>query len=252
MLGVQIWRSGSVQVQEGELESHAVNCLCLAALSEWYFGDIASCQADVAEAISLTKELNDSNARAMTLCIAAFVGNLERDPAEVVRVASDLIELSTIQNFAHWLALGTILRGWAQSALGHITEGIAQIENGIEDYRVSGSIIDLPLLLSLKAEALHLADRTVEALEAIKEAEEVVEISEAHWRDAELYRLRGVFLAALGSNESQIEASFQAAIRIATEQKSVSLEKRAEATYAEYRHQKASGSGGHGFRLPLW
>ena len=27
---------------------------------------------------------------------------------------------------------------------------------------------------------------------------------------------------------------------------------RAEATYAEYRRQKASGSGGRGFRLPLW
>jgi hypothetical protein len=30
------------------------------------------------------------------------------------------------------------------------------------------------------------------------------------------------------------------------------LEKRAETTYAEYRRQKASGSGGRGFRLPLW
>ena len=27
----------------------------------------------------------------------------------------------------------------------------------------------------------------------------------------------------------------------------ITLEKRAEATYAEYRRQKASGSGGHGF-----
>jgi hypothetical protein len=36
------------------------------------------------------------------------------------------------------------------------------------------------------------------------------------------------------------------------ETKSVSLEKRAEATYAEYRRQKPGGSGGRGFRLPLW
>jgi hypothetical protein len=41
------------------------------------------------------------------------------------------------------------------------------------------------------------------------------------------------------------------AIRIAEEQESVSLAKRAEATYAEYRRQKATGSGGRGFRLPL-
>jgi hypothetical protein len=61
-------------------------------------------------------------------------------------------------------------------------------------------------------------------------------------------------LRALGvrGDETQIEASFRAAIRIAKEQKSVSLEKRAEATYAEYCLQKTSGSGERGFRLPLW
>jgi hypothetical protein len=49
-----------------------------------------------------------------------------------------------------------------------------------------------------------------------------------------------------------LKPSFHEAIRTAKEQKSVSNEKRAEATYAEYRRQKASGSGGRGFRLPLW
>jgi hypothetical protein len=60
-----------------------------------------------------------------------------------------------------------------------------------------------------------------------------------------------VFLAAIGAEEAQIEASLREAIRIGKEQKSVSLEKRAEQTYAEYRCQKASASGGRGFRLPL-
>jgi hypothetical protein len=56
----------------------------------------------------------------------------------------------------------------------------------------------------------------------------------------------------MGAEEAQIEASFSEAVRIAKEQKSVSLEKRTEATYAEYRKQKESGLGGRGFRLPLW
>jgi hypothetical protein len=106
-------------------------------------------------------------------------------------------------------------------------------------------------LLALKAEALPLADRTVEALEAIREADALVERFENRYWSAELHRLRGVFLAAIGAEETQIEASLREAIRIAREQKSVSLEKRAQATYAEYRRQKASGSGGRGFRLPL-
>ena len=106
--------------------------------------------------------------------------------------------------------------------------------------------------LARQAEALHLADRTFEALQAINEAEALVERFEQREFSAELHRLRGVFLAAMGADETQIEASFCEAIRIAKEQKSISLAKRAEASYAEYRRQKASGSGGRGFRLPLW
>jgi hypothetical protein len=111
-------------------------------------------------------------------------------------------------------------------------------------------VLGIPFRLTLKAEALHLAGRTPEALEAINEAEALAERFENHDWSAELHRLRGVFLAAIGADETQIEASFSAAISTSKQQKSVSLEKRADATYAEYRRQKASGSGGRGFRLP--
>ena len=97
---------------------------------------------------------------------------------------------------------------------------------------------------------MHLADRIPEALEAIGEADAVAERSEERWWCAELHRLRGVFLATIGGDEVEIEASFCAAIRTAKEQKSISLAKRAEGTYAEYRRQKASASG-RGILLPL-
>jgi hypothetical protein len=42
----------------------------------------------------------------------------------------------------------------------------------------------------------------------------------------------------MGADDPQIEASFCEAIRTAKEQKSVSLAKRAEASYAEYRDRK--------------
>ena len=70
----------------------------------------------------------------------------------------------------------------------------------------------------MKAEALHLADRTGEALEAIKEAATLEERSEDRWWSAELHRLRGVFLTAIGAAETKIEASFCAAIRIANDE----------------------------------
>ena len=161
------------------------------------------------------------------------------------------MELSTRHNFLHWLAQGAIFRGWARSASGNTAEGIPWIEQGIRDYRATGSVLSIPTSLAQKAEALHLADRTSEALEAIMEAEALVERFEERCWSAELHRLRGVFLTAMGADEPQIEASFFAAIRTAKEQKSISLEKCAEATYAEYRRQKAIGSGGGVIRLPL-
>jgi tetratricopeptide (TPR) repeat protein len=251
MRGLQIWRSGGVQSQVEEVTAPAVTCLCYEALSEWQFGEIASCHATMAEAISLAKELNDMHALGVALWNAGILAHYERNPAEAERLASDLVELATRQNFAFLLAAGEVLRGWTRSASGDTAEGLAWIEDGIDDYRATGAMLHVPYYLALKAEALYLAERTAEALQAISEAESLVERSEdRHWC-AELHRLRGVFLVALDADEPQIEASFCEAIRTAKEQKSISLEKRAEASCAEYRRQKANGTGRGGFRLPL-
>jgi tetratricopeptide (TPR) repeat protein len=252
MRGVQIWRSGGVQSSAEEYYTPAVGCLVYLAMSEWHFGEIASGQATMAEAISLAKELNDANALAYALSWAASLACCERNRAEVDRLASGLVELCTRHAFVHWLAIGAVWRGWARSACGDAVEGIPWIERGIKDCQVIGVVLGVPGLLARKAEALHLADRTSEALETINEAEALAERFEQRVFSAELHRPRGVFLAALGADETQIVDSFRAAISTATGQKSVSLAKRAEETYAEYRRQKASGSEAGGFRLPLW
>jgi serine/threonine protein kinase/tetratricopeptide (TPR) repeat protein len=251
--GVQICRSGSVQSPVAEeVISPVVLCLIYEAMSDWHFGEIASCHALMDEAIATAKELKDRYTLALALAWAASLAHLEHDPAEVDRLASELIELSTRHHFAYFLTLGSILRSWVRSASGNTAEGIPGIEHGIKEARATSSVLNLPYHLTQKAEALHLADRTSEALEAINEAVAIAERFEHGYCIAELHRLRGVFLATLDAEETQIEASFCEAIRIAKEQKSVSLEKRAEATYAEYRRQKASAPRGRNFRLPLW
>jgi serine/threonine protein kinase/tetratricopeptide (TPR) repeat protein len=251
MRAIQIWRSQGVQPTVEEVDIPITSTLCFAAMSEWHLGGIASCRATIAEAISLAKQLNDMHGLVVDLVWAAVLGYCEHDPSEVERFALEVIKLSTRHHFAHYMAVGTILRGWARSASGNTTEGIPWIEDGIRDFRAIGGITGVANDLRLKAEALYLADRTFEALEALREAEALFErTGERNWR-AEHLRLHGVLLAAIGAEETQIEASFCKAIQIARQQKSISLEKRAEATYAEYRRQKASASGGCGFRLPL-
>jgi predicted ATPase len=249
--GLQLWRSGGVRSSFEEVDSQAVACLYHEALIEWHFGEIASSRVTMAEVISLAKELNDMHGLALALFYSAVVGYFELNPTVVEHLGSDLIELSTRHNFAHLLATGGVCRGWARSASGNTGAGIAGIEEGIGDYRAIGSMLFLPFFLALKAEALYFANRTSEALDTITEAEALVEKFETRCWSAELHRLRGVFLGALSADEVQIEVAFCEAIRTAREQKSISLQKRAKATCAEYHHQKATGSGGHGFRLTL-
>jgi predicted ATPase len=115
--------------------------------------------------------------------------------------------------------VGTLFRGWARSVSGDAAEGICLIEEGLKNLWATGTMVTTPLLLALKAEALHLANHTTEALKAIREAETSAEKRQERWWCAELHRLRGVFIAAIGGKEVQIEASFCDAIRIAQEQK---------------------------------
>jgi tetratricopeptide (TPR) repeat protein len=252
MRAVQLWCAEDLPSTVEEAYSPAVLCLCYEALCEWHFGEITVCKSTIEKALSLAKELKDTYALGVALWFAAVLGHFERNPAQVERLASDLIERATRQQIAHWLPAGKVFRGWARSASGDAAGGVSCIEEGIRAHRELGLRLMVPYWLAIKAEALYQADRISEALSTIEDAEALVERFEERCWCAELHRLRGVFLAARGAEETEIEASFREAIRTASEQKSVSLEKRAEATYAEYHRQKASASGGHGFRLPLF
>ena len=249
--GVHLWRSRGAKSPVEEVDTPAISILCYHAQFDAQLGEITSARATMVEAVSLANARNDMHGLAVTLSFAAGLESRQGNPVEVERYSSDLIELSARHGFGYWMAIGVVYRGWARSASGNSVESIPSIEQGITDIRATGAALGIPFWLELKAEALYLANRTSEALEAINEAEILAERFENRRFYAPLHRLRGVLLAAMGADEALIEASFCEAIRIAKEQKSVSLEKRAEATCAEYRRQKASGSGGRQIRLPL-
>ena len=133
--GVEIWRSRGVQFPVEEVDEPKLTCLCFEALFKWHIGEIVSSQVTIEEAISLERELNDLHGLASALNYATVLAYCERNPVEVERLAADVIELSTRENFAHWLAIGAIHRGWARSASGSATEGISWIEQGIRSYQ---------------------------------------------------------------------------------------------------------------------
>jgi tetratricopeptide (TPR) repeat protein len=240
--GVEIWRSRALLSGVEELMAPAIACLCTQAETQWHFGEIALCRGTLSEAKSLAKKLNDVHGLVQALSVGGFIAYCERKPSEVQKIASEMLELSTRHNFAFFRSWAAILRGWAQSALGDTTRGVSSVEHGIEAWRANSVIIDLSLWLALKAESLHLAGLTLEALEALTEAEELIQRSEERYWCAELHRLRAVFLSAVGTDQIKIEASFHAAIKTAQEQKSISLVRRAKESYSEWRARTRKGA----------
>ena len=147
--GVQTWRSGGAEPSVEEVYAPVVLCLCFESLSAWHLGKSAPCHAPMTKAISLAKELRDTHALAHALCFSALLSYFERNVSEVEGLASEAIELSTRHDFAHWRALGAVLRGWARSASGDTAQGIAWIEDGIRHYQIIGSIVMMPCWLAL-------------------------------------------------------------------------------------------------------
>ena len=249
--GVRLWHTGVEKSQVEELDEPIIGCLCHKAFCAWHSGQIASAHSTMGEAIRVAKRLKNTHGIAVALDYSATLCYMERNPTETQRISSDLLELSIPQHFPHFRAWGTALLGWVRSVAGLFTPGISWIEGAIEELQTRGALFPMLSLMAPKAEALYLANRTSEALETIREAQTLVEKTEARWWSAEFYRLGAIFLTAMDADEAEIEREFQAAINTTKQQKSTSLMKRAEATYAEYRRQKAGVLGGHGLRLPL-
>ena len=116
MRGVQISRSESVQSQVQEVSASAVSVLCYEAQAKWHLGETASSQTTVAEAISLAKSMNDMPGLAVALWHAAGFAYYEGNPAEVERLASDLIELYT----SKFCALAASRRGSPRLGAQHL------------------------------------------------------------------------------------------------------------------------------------
>jgi len=88
---IEIWRSGSVRSHAQDLGAPTTTCLVYEAQCAWHFGEIATSKANIMEAISLSKELNDMHGLASALYYAASIAYLERNRAEVEGLASEVL-----------------------------------------------------------------------------------------------------------------------------------------------------------------
>jgi predicted ATPase len=118
--------------------------------------------------------------------------------------------------FASWLALGTILRGWALAQEGLGDEGIAQMRQGLATYLATGAELGRPRQLAMLAEAYGRVGQTAEGLAVLAEALTAVHKTGERAYAAELYWLKGeLLLARSAANQAEADACFRQALDVA-------------------------------------
>jgi predicted ATPase len=213
----------------------AVICLSYLGRALWVLGYPDQALARTEDALAQAAKGAHPHSQASALTFAAWVHQFRGEPELVQVRAEAAIKLSAEHGFTLFLAVATVLRGWAVSMLGQPEEGIAQMKEGLTAVQKTGARLSQAYLSALLAETLcHITDRRQEALGVLAEALALVESTGERWWEAELHRLIGEALgqgpSALGKETviaSEAETHLRRAINVAQLQGAKSLELRA-------------------------
>jgi class 3 adenylate cyclase/predicted ATPase len=216
-----------------------VACRAHAAMTLWVLGYPAQALARCHEALALAQELSQPFSLAYARAMVAMVAQFRRDVPAVHAHAETAIALATTQGFPLWAALGTSLRGWALAMQGAGKEGMAQVRQGIAAWRATGAALQVPFLCTVLAEVCDHLGHTADGLQALAEAQTLVEQQKERWWEAEVYRLRGVLLLRQPETPpEEAETWLRRALDVARRQQAKSLELRAAMSLARlWQHQ---------------
>ena len=163
-------------------------------------------------ALGLAQQLTHPYMLARTLYYDTVLCQLRRDIQAVRDQAEAAITVATAQGFALVQALGPIMRGWAVAVQEHSTEGLVQIQQGLDTYRSTGAEFQRPHFLTLLAEAAGLLGQPEGGLAALEEALTLVQQTGEGYYEAELHRQRGELLLHAAGRVRKVAKPFSATV----------------------------------------
>ncbi|MGE0823297.1 MAG: adenylate/guanylate cyclase domain-containing protein [Candidatus Binatia bacterium] len=111
--------------------------LSFMAWTLWHLGYPTQALTRSAEAVSLAQELSHPFSLDYALQTGALVHQLRREKQNVQEHTAALIARFEEQKLPYFLAIGTILQGWALAEQGQGEDGIEHIRQGLADLRAS-------------------------------------------------------------------------------------------------------------------
>jgi class 3 adenylate cyclase/tetratricopeptide (TPR) repeat protein len=154
------------------------------------------------------------------------------ESADALKYSEGLIALASEHGFSNWLAVGQIIHGQALALAGKPHEALEEIQTGIDSFRATGAVIPDWVYATL-AFAYLAAERTADGLQIAARGLELAAETGCAQAKAELLRVRGELLLIGGSaGADTAEASFRAAIDLASKQNAKFHELRATLSLA--------------------
>ena len=209
------------------------NSRAMAAYVVWVLGYPEQAQKLSQDAIRLAQEAAHTFSVAFALVTGAGLAlhcrtySLTQEQAEAAR------GIAAENGFAWYTAMADIYCGGALAALGHVSKGVAQVQQGVETLQAIRTIVVWqPFSLAVLADVHRRAGQTDEGLRAVANALDSITTTEERWYEAELYRLKGELTLQQSLDAADAEACFQHAIDIARHQQAKSWELRAATSLA--------------------
>jgi predicted ATPase len=193
-------------------------------------GYLDQARARIDEALSEARRIGHARTLANVFMYALRI-RLVIGSRETPSDAEELLALASEHQFPLFAAWATVLRGGVLTLLGQIREGLMLYIEGLAAVRATGCVSSTPLILMVIAQTHALLGQSMEGLEFLDEALQIVETTEERVSEAELLRVRGDLLRAIG-DQPAAERSYHQAIAVAERQTAKLLELRASSGLA--------------------
>lgn len=230
-----------------------VVCLSHTALLLWLRGYPDQALESMHKARTLSRELSHPFSLAYSLIFAGLLHQFRHEVPAAQEQAEAAIAVSNEHGFPFLLALGTILQGWALAEQGQGEEGTVQIRQGLAAFQATGAVVGQPFLLAMLAEAYRHMEQTAAGLTAVAEALAVVDKTEEHVLEAELYRLQGeLLLRHAVPDKRQAETAFRQALNFARRQQAKSLELRVAISLSRLWQQQGKRDAPRELLAPIY
>ena len=215
----------------------------------WMLGYADVARDRIRRAIAGATTLKNPFELAYAQYLAVILQFFLREFAEAKTAAAAAVALCDEHGFKQYGAGSRLLLGLADAALGHLGDGMSEVNRGLDGLNESGAINVMTLYLSWVAVAESLDGKVPEALVTIERALEI-NPDELSWRP-DAIRIRGELRRQLGQTD-EAEADFRDAIALAQEIGAKAWELRAAMSLGRMLKTRGELAEARGLLSPLY